>query len=89
MAQVFHAKTMNVLDPRRAAEEFEARSLVRSFSLDVVQREPDNVIAQGLHQVVGPAKAVVSREWSSYYQSAEYMAESVFPSSFHRAFLLC
>lgn len=70
---------MNVLDPRhdqRIAEEFEARSLVRSFSLDVVQREPENIIAQGLQQVVGPPKAVASREWSSYYQSAEYLAEN-------------
>lgn len=83
MAQVVHAQTMNILDPRhdqRVAEDFEARSLVRSFSLDVVQREPENIIAQGLHQVVGAPKAVVSREWSSYYQSAEYLAESVFPS---------
>jgi hypothetical protein len=79
MAQAVRAHTMNVFDPRRAAEEFEASSLVRSFSLDVVQREPDNVIAQGLHQVVGLPKAVASREWSSYYQSAEYMAESVIP----------
>jgi hypothetical protein len=75
---------MNVLDPRhdqRIAEEFEATSLVRSFSLDVVQREPENIIAQGLQQVVGGSKAVVSREWSSYYQSAEYLAESVLPYS--------
>ena len=78
MAQIVHAQTMNVLDPRRAVEEFEARSLVRSFSLDVVQREPQNVIAQGLHQVVGAPRAVVSREWSSYYQSAEFMTEFVF-----------
>ena len=78
MAQIIHARTMNVFDPRhdqRVAEEFEARSLVRSFSLDVVQREPDNVIAQGLQQIVGAPKAVVSREWSAYYQSAEYLAE--------------
>ena len=79
MAPVIHAHTITVLDPQRAAEEFEARSLVRTFSLDVVQREPDNVIAQGLHQVAGAPKAVVSREWSAYYQSSEYLAECVPP----------
>lgn len=84
MGQVSRTSTMNLLDPRhdqRMAEEFEARSLVRSFSLDVVEREPNNVIAQGLQQVVGAPKAVVSREWSSCYQSAEYLAECVFPFS--------
>jgi hypothetical protein len=73
---------MASIDPlleRRATEEFVARAIVRTYSRDIAEREPNNVIAQSLNQVMNETRETASnragKEWSPYYESNTCLEE--------------
>ena len=65
---------MDVMIQKRQAEVVEAGYIIRSFSWDVADKQPENPLAQGLVAVAAEREP---RKWKAYYEDSQECTEYV------------
>jgi hypothetical protein len=80
MQMAGNSSTIEQYNEQRQAEQFEAKAIVRKFSIEIAGKEPDNFMAQSLVEYTeleeaedtGEEIAVVqARAWSLLYEPSK------------------